>query len=305
LTQLLTEISGFAKDHPQVIIMAATNRYQVLDEALLRPGRLERHIAVPAPDLKGRKRILELHAAKLADLDPSIDFDEIARQTVGLAGANLAEIVNQAGLLKVRRGDPQVTMTHFWDALTTATIGEARPSREVSEQERLVTAVHESGHTLVALLREHAYKPHRVTIVPHGESGGATWMSGEDCSYHSKQHLLARLEVMLGGRAAEVVQFGKDNITTGAARDLKQATELAQKMVGQWGMGSRLSQVDEHSPLWEYTVNEAELLLFDAAHAAEMLIKQNEEAFRAIMDQLLERETIEAEDLQAIALAYN
>ena len=251
LNQLLVEMDGFDERH-EVIILAATNRPDVLDPALLRPGRFDRQVTITLPDRRGREGILRIHTRTLR-LAPDVDLGLMARTTTGLSGADLANLCNEAALLAARNDREQVTMADFEEAVDKILLGGVRPVL-LDDHERRVIAYHESGHALVAWLTPAADPVHKVTIIPHGQALGVTeQLPGEDHYNYSKEYLLARLTVMLGGRTAEELAIG--DITTGAEKDLVEATRLARRMVTRWGMGSiglAAFQADEEHPFLGY-----------------------------------------------------
>jgi cell division protease FtsH len=251
LNQLLVEMDGF-DERQEVIVLAATNRPDVLDPALLRPGRFDRQVMVSIPDREGREGILRIHTQKLP-LAPEVNLVLVARSTTGFSGADLANLCNEAALNAARQNRNQVIMADFDAALDKIVLGEARPRLQDPEERRIV-AYHESGHALVAWLTPEADPVHKVTIMPHGRALGVTsQMPGEDHYNFSRAYLLARLAVMLGGRTAEEIVLG--DVTTGAESDLTQATRLARRMVTRWGMGDLglvAFEVDEEHPFLGY-----------------------------------------------------
>jgi cell division protease FtsH len=251
LNQLLVEMDGF-DEHQEVILMAATNRPDVLDPALLRPGRFDRQVMVALPDRQGREGILRIHSRRLR-LAADADLALLARGTTGFSGADLANLCNEAALHAARENRHEVAMADFDAALDKIVLGEARP-RLQDPDERRVVAYHESGHAVVAWLTPVADPVHKVTIMPHGRALGVTEQRpGEDRYNFSRSYLLARLAVMLGGRTAEEIVFG--DVTTGAESDLTQATRLARRMVTRWGMGDLglvAFQADEEHPFLGY-----------------------------------------------------
>ena len=236
LNQLLSEMDGF-DPHEEVVVMAATNRPDVLDPALLRPGRFDRHVVIDRPDWRDREQILKIHARKV-NLEESVDLALIARGTPGMTGADLENIVNEAAILAAREDAVKVNMSHLERAKDKILMGAER-RMFVTEQEKRVTAYHEAGHTLVARLLPGADPVHKVSILPRGIALGVTQQLPEDDRYrYPKSYLLNRLCVCLGGRVAESLVF--NDISTGAENDLKTATELAEKMVCQWGMSEKI-----------------------------------------------------------------
>ena len=251
LNQLLVEMDGF-DDRQEVIVLAATNRPDVLDPALLRPGRFDRQVLVALPDRQGREGILRIHTRRL-HLAPDVDLALLAHTTTGFNGADLANLCNEAALTAARHNRSQVTMADFEEAQDKVVLGGARPPLQ-DPQERRVVAYHESGHTLVAWLTPAADAVHKVTVMPHGRALGVTQqLPGEDRYNYSRSELLARLAVMLAGRTAEELVFG--DVTTGAESDLTEATRLARRMVTRWGMGDIglvAFQTDEEHPFLGY-----------------------------------------------------
>ena len=247
LNQLLSEMDGF-EQHEQVIVLAATNRPDVLDPALLRPGRFDRHVVIERPDWRDREKILQVHVRKIT-MDSGIDLGVIARGTPGMTGADLENLINEAAILASRENAPAVTMEHMEKAKDKILMGCER-KMIISPEEKRITAYHEAGHTLVARLIPGADPIHKVTIIPHGMALGATQQIPEDDRYHYPQSYLEnRLVVVMGGRVAERLVFGE--VSSGAQGDLKVVTNLAEKMVCQWGMSEKVgamtfSRGEEH-----------------------------------------------------------
>jgi cell division protease FtsH len=253
LNQLLVEMDGFEANEG-VILIAATNRPDVLDPALLRPGRFDRQVVVPNPDVLGREQILKVHMRKVP-LAPDVDAKVIARGTPGFSGADLANLVNEAALLAARNGRRMVTMAEFEDAKDKVLMGAERRSMVMTEEEKRLTAYHEAGHALVALFAPKHDPLHKVTIIPRGRALGVTMSLPEKDRYgYAKLELTSRIAMMFGGRVAEELIFGADNVTTGAGDDIRQATNLARRMVTEWGMSEKLG------PL-RYSENEEEVFL--------------------------------------------
>ncbi|SNB45143.1 ATP-dependent zinc metalloprotease FtsH [Geobacter sp. DSM 9736] len=240
LNQLLVEMDGF-ESNEGVILIAATNRPDVLDPALLRPGRFDRQVVVPRPDVKGREEILRVHTKK-TPLGSGVDMGVIARGTPGFSGADLANVVNEAALLAARKGKNAVDMQDFDDAKDKVLMGVERRSMVISEEEKKNTAYHEAGHTLVAKLIPGTDPVHKVSIIPRGRALGVTMqLPIEDKHSYSREALLNRIAVLMGGRAAEEIVF--NTMTTGAGNDIERATEIARKMVCEWGMSDKLGPV--------------------------------------------------------------
>jgi len=253
LNQLLVEMDGFEANEG-VILIAATNRPDVLDPALLRPGRFDRQVVVPNPDITGREQILKVHMRKVplaSDVDPRI----IARGTPGFSGADLANLVNEAALLAARKGNRSVTMAEFEEAKDKVMMGAERRSMVMTEEEKKLTAYHEGGHALVMLYAEGHEPLHKVTIIPHGRALGITMSLPDRDKYsRSRLELRATLAALFGGRVAEEMVFGADRVTTGASDDIRRATELARRMVTEFGFSDKLG------PL-RYSENEEEVFL--------------------------------------------
>jgi cell division protease FtsH len=240
LNQLLVEMDGF-ESNEGVILIAATNRPDVLDPALMRPGRFDRQVVVPRPDVKGREAILKVHTKK-TPLAPSVNLEVIARGTPGFSGADLSNVVNEAALLAARKEKSVVEMQDFDDAKDKVLMGVERRSMVISEEEKKNTAFHEAGHTLVAKLIPGTDPVHKVSIIPRGRALGVTMqLPIEDKHSYSKESLLNRIAVLMGGRAAEQIIF--NSMTTGAGNDIERATEIARKMVCEWGMSEKLGPV--------------------------------------------------------------
>ncbi len=315
LNQLLVEMDGF-ETNQEVIVMAATNRPDVLDPALLRPGRFDRQVTVGLPDRKGREAILRIHSRGMP-LSPKVDLERISRGTTGFAGADLANLVNEAALNAARNNRKEIFPIDFEEALDKILLGVAR-SGLVDPKEREVVAYHEAGHALAAHFTPGSDPLRKVSIVPRGSAGGVTiQMPAEDRGLYSRAYLLGRLVGMLGGRAAEVVVF--DEITTGAENDLKQATSLARRMVGLWGMSDAVGPVylgtgEEHVFLGreitqDKSFSDATAQKVDAAvreivenaqRRAIELNREYREKLEALVAALLERETLDGREVEAI-----
>jgi cell division protease FtsH len=242
LNQLLVEMDGF-ETNEGIIIIAATNRPDVLDPALLRPGRFDRSVVVPNPDVMGREKILRVHVRKVP-LAPDVDLKVIARGTPGFSGADLMNLVNEAALLAARRGKRIVTMSEFEDAKDKVMMGAERRTLVMSDEEKRLTAYHEAGHAIVALNVPASDPVHKATIIPRGRALGMVMQLPErDKLSMSFEQMTSRLAIMMGGRVAEEITFGKDKVTSGAASDIQQATKLARMMVTQWGFSNELGTV--------------------------------------------------------------
>jgi cell division protease FtsH len=314
LNQLLVEMDGFDERH-EVIILAATNRPDVLDPALLRPGRCDRQVTITLPDRRGREGILRIHTRTLR-LYPDVDLALLARTTTGFSGADLANLCNEAALLAARNNREQVTMADFEEAVDKVLLGGVRPLF-LDAHERRIIAYHESGHALVAWFTPDADPVHKVTIIPRGQALGVTeQLPGEDHYNYAREYLLARLAVMLGGRTAEELVLG--DITTGAEKDLVEATRLARRMVTRWGMGNVglvAFQADEEQPFLgyelaqgrdysEYTAaridQDVQRLLEECHETARRLLTDARDKLDNLAQALLREEVIDREELVQI-----
>ncbi len=316
LNALLVEMDGFDTQEG-VIIIAATNRPDVLDPALLRPGRFDRQITVNLPDVKGREEILRVHCKKVK-LAEGVDLAVVARGTPGYSGAELANVINEAALLAARRGLKGITLSELEEARDKVRWGRERRSLSMSEKEKTNTAYHEAGHALLLELLPHTEPLHKVTIIPRGPSLGSTmWLPEEDKYTNRKNELLASLTVKMGGRVAEEIAFG--DVTNGAAGDIKMATSMARKMVCEWGMSERLGMVEygEHedyvflgrdiSRARDYSEataqeidQEVRRLLDDAYQGARQALLANRDKLDAIAKALLEYETLDGAQIKEI-----
>src|SRR5207245_1480693 len=239
--QLLVELDGFHA-RQSVVVMAATNRVDILDKALLRPGRFDRQITVSLPDRAGRQAILAIHTRR-TPLHEEVSLERLARLTTGMSGADLANLVNEAALCAARQDLEHVTHDCFEDALARVQLGALRPI-VMSESDRRIIAYHEGGHALVAYHLPQADTVNRVTILPRGQSLGVTQFTAEEDRYnYSRETLMARIAVGLGGRVAEELTFGPERVTTGAENDLQVVTDLARRMVTRWGMSEQVGVV--------------------------------------------------------------
>ncbi len=301
LNQLLVEMDGF-DDRQEVIILAATNRPDVLDPALLRPGRFDRHVTVGLPDRRGREGILGIHA-KTLNLAPDVDLSILARTSAGASGADLANLCNEAALVAARRDHAHVTMADFEEAWDKILLGGERPALSDPEERRIV-AYHECGHALVAWLTPGADPVHKVTIVPRGQALGVTeQLPGEDRQNYSRTYLMARIDVMLGGRVAEEVAIG--DVSTGAESDLVQATRLVRRMLTRWGMGSLgpvAFQVDEEQPFLGYQLSQGRDYSEETAARVDRDLRQVMEERHAAVRRLLTEERDRLDRLAAALL---
>lgn len=316
LNQVLVEMDGF-DPHEVIVVLAATNRPDVLDPALLRPGRFDRQVVVDRPDRAGREAILRVHARNVP-LAPDVQLERIAASTVGMVGADLANLVNEAALIAARRSLEQVTQACFEDAMDRILMGAERPL-VLSPEERRVTAYHESGHALVAMLTPGADPVQKVTIVPRGQALGATKIVPlDDRHNYPRSYLLARLAVGLGGRVAEELKMGE--ITTGAENDLQEITRLAREMVTRWGMSPRLGSVflggqpevflgrevglRERQAYSEQTATlideEVQRLIGERYHSVHDLLAAHQEELERLAQSLLEREVLDEPLLHAL-----
>jgi len=242
LNQLLVEMDGF-EPNESIILIAATNRPDVLDPALLRPGRFDRQVVVPNPDVQGREQILRVHVRNVP-MANNVDLKVIARGTPGFSGADLMNLVNEAALMAARRDKRLVTMQEFEDAKDKVMMGAERRSTAMSQEEKELTAYHEAGHAIVAINVPSADPVHKATIIPRGRALGMVMQLPEGDRYSMRyKYMTSRLAIMMGGRVAEELKFGKENITSGASSDIEQATKLARAMITQWGFSDELGQV--------------------------------------------------------------
>lgn len=315
LNQLLVEMDGF-ETNEGIILIAATNRPDVLDPALLRPGRFDRQVTVGNPDIIGREKILKVHMRNVPtanDVDPKV----IARGTPGFSGADLANLVNEAALLAARRGKRMVAMREFEDAKDKVMMGPERKSMVMSESEKELTAWHEAGHAIVALKSPAADPVHKATIIPRGRALGMVMQLPEDDKLSmSKIEMTSRLAILMGGRAAEELKFGMDNVTAGASSDIQQATRLARAMVTSWGFSDKVGLVDysenqgdvflgqqlvQSSHVSEETSkiieSEVRQLVQDGMDAAKKVLTDYKEDWTAIAEGLLEYETLTGKEI--------
>ena len=318
LNQLLVEMDGFEANEG-VILIAATNRPDVLDPALLRPGRFDRQVVVPNPDIIGREKILKVHVRNVP-LAPNVDLKVLARGTPGFSGADLMNLVNEAALMAARRNKRLVTMAEFEDAKDKIMMGAERRSTAMTQEEKTKTAYHEAGHAIIALNVPMADPLHKATIIPRGRALGMVMQLPEGDRYSiSYKWMISRLIIMMGGRVAEEIKFGKDNITSGASSDIQQATKLARSMVTQWGFSDKLGRVaygdnqEEvflgHSVARTQNVSEetAQIIdaevrrLIDEAYTeATHILTKNKKAWIAIAEGLLEYETLTGEEIKQL-----
>ncbi len=320
LNQILVEMDGFEQGS-NVIILAATNRADVLDPALLRPGRFDRRVNITLPDRKDREAILKIHF-KDKPTEPNVDLDSLAAKTAGTSGADLGNIANESAILAARHNKKTIGNDEVIEAFEKIAIGPERKGKIMSEKERTITAYHEAGHAIVGHILPDSDLVHKVTIIPRGGTGGVTWfIPPEDKSYHSVVEYKDILARMLGGRIAEEVIYGVDHVTTGAGNDLQKATELAREMVIEQGMGDKLRDQVFHEdsggmmidrmvherPYSDATAklidDEVKTLVREAADRARIVIKANKVPLEKLKDALLDKETLEAKTV--IALVKN
>jgi cell division protease FtsH len=319
LNQLLVEMDGF-ESNEGVILIAATNRPDVLDPALLRPGRFDRQVVVDMPDVRGREAILKVHARD-KPLSRDVRLDVIAKATPGLAGADLANIVNEAALLAARRAKQQVEMVDIEDAKDKVMLGVERKSMVLSDEEKKLTAYHEAGHAIVSLRVPGLDPVHKVTIVPRGRALGITFsLPEEDRHNYTKEFIVGRLAMSYGGRVAEELIFGPAKVTTGAAQDIQQATELARRMVTQFGMsdvigpiavgdreqqiflGREIAQRHEVSEKTAEIVDaEVKRVLDEALRRARAILEGDMPLLHTMAQALLDRETLDREEVELLA----
>ncbi len=313
LNQLLVEMDGFDAD-TTVIVIAATNRPDILDPALLRPGRFDRQITVDKPDLSGRSQILKIHA-KGKKLAKSLDLETLAKQTPGFTGADLANLMNEGALLAARQNKKSIGMEHLQEAVERVMAGPERKSRVMSEKEKEIIAYHEVGHALVAAKLEDTDKVHKISILPRGRALGYTLqLPSEDKYLMSRKDMLNQIQILLGGRVAEELTF--DEITTGASNDIERATDIARNYVCTYGMSEKMGnrkygqsqnevfmgrQMSDHSKDYsEETAREIDQeiqkMIEDAYHRTVRLLKQSRKELKEVSELLLEKETIDGPD---------
>ena len=316
LNQLLVEMDGFASNEG-IIIIAATNRPDVLDPALLRPGRFDRQIVVDKPDVRGREGLLK-GPTKGKPVADDVDLDVLARRTPGFTGADLSNLVNEAALLAARRDKKKITMAEMEEAIERVLAGPERKSHVMTDEEKRLTAYHEGGHTLVGLLLEHADPVHKVTIIPRGRAGGYMLsLPKEDRSYRTRSELIDRIKVALGGRVAEEVVLGE--ISTGASSDIQQATRIIRSMIMEYGMSDAIGPIaygeENHQVFLGRDLNrernyseeiageidrEVRRYIEEAYEACRTIIVENRDKLDLIAKELLERETLSAAELEEL-----
>ena len=316
LNQLLVEMDGFSANEG-IIMIAATNRPDILDPALLRPGRFDRQIVVDRPDIKGRTEILKVHV-KGKPMGPDVNLDVIAQRTPGFTGADLSNLVNEAALLTARKDKKAINMTEMEEAAERGIMGPERKSRVVSDKEKRLTAYHEGGHTIVGMLLEHTDPVHKVTIIPRGRAGGYTLsLPKEDKYYATRSEMLDELKVLLGGRVAEALVLKE--ISSGASNDLQRATQLARQMICEYGMSENIGPVtfghrqyqvflgrdiardkDYSEEVAAEIDKEVRSFMEDAYAATEKLLSDNIDKLHVIAKALMEKETLEEEEINQL-----
>jgi cell division protease FtsH len=317
LNQILVEMDGFDKDQT-VIVLAATNRADVLDPALLRPGRFDRRVNINLPERKDREAILEVHA-KDKPVAKDVNLDALAAKTAGMAGADLANVMNEAAIKAARQDEKEITNADITEAFEKVSIGPERKNKAMNDHDKELTAFHEGGHALVAQVLPDSDDVHKVTIIPRGGTGGVTWtLPAEDRPYTSVVEFKDILARALGGRIAEEVVFGRDHITTGAGSDLRNATSIARDMIIEQGMGTKLrdqvfhedegglmmDRIAREKPYSEKTAEEIDRevneLIAEAATRAREVITANRKFLDRIKDELLEKETLDDKQVREI-----
>ena len=318
LNQLLVEMDGF-DENTNIIVIAATNRPDILDNALLRPGRFDRQIYINAPDVRGREQILKVHA-KNKQLEPEVDLKTLAKRTPGFTGADLQNLLNEAALLAARNNKDKISMGDIDNSIDRVIAGIEKKSKVLTDEDKELTSYHEVGHALLAKLLKDADELHKVSIIPRGYALGVTWTKPKDEKVHTnKAKLLAQITVSLGGRAAEEIIYGKDRVSTGASQDLINVTNIARKMVTAWGMSDRLGNMAygknqenvfmgrdfghqrDYSEQVAFEIDEEMKRIVDEKYEeAKNLLSSHRDMLEAIAKELLDKETIDAEEFQDI-----
>ena len=318
LNQLLVEMDGFDVN-TNIIVIAATNRPDILDNALLRPGRFDRQIYINAPDVKGREQILEVHA-KNKKLDKDVDLKVLAKRTPGFTGADLQNLLNESALLAARKGEDKISMDDIDCSIDRVIAGVEKRSKVLTDKDKELTSYHEVGHALIDKLLPEANELHKVSIIPRGMALGVTWTRPKDESVHvSKAKLLAKIAVSLGGRAAEEIVYGKENVSTGASQDLINVTDMARKMVTAWGMSDKLGPMAygknqenvfmgrdfghqrDYSEQVAFEIDEEIKHIVDERYElAKRLLSENRDMLEAISRELLDKETIDDKEFEEI-----
>ena len=318
LNQLLVEMDGFDVN-TNIIVIAATNRPDILDNALLRPGRFDRQIYINVTEFKGREQILEVHA-KNKKLDKDVDLKVLAKRTPGFTGADLQNLLNESALLAARNGESLITMDDIDKSIDRVIAGIEKRSKVLTDADKELTSYHEVGHALIDKLLPDANELHKVSIIPRGMALGVTWTRPKDETVHvSKAKLLAKITVSLGGRAAEEIVYGKDNVSTGASQDLNNVTDIARKMVTAWGMSERLGTMAygknqenvfmgrdfghqrDYSEQVAYEIDqEIKSIVDERYELAKRLLTENRDMLEKISKELLEKETIDDKEFEQI-----
>ena len=317
LNQLLVEMDGF-DPNASVIIIAATNRPDVLDPALLRPGRFDRQIVVDLPDIKGRVAILRVHT-RVLPISKNVNLEIIGRATPGFSGADLANLANEAALLAARKNRKKIEMDDFEEAKDKVTLGKAKKSRVIPDDDKLITAYHEIGHVLCGIFQEKTEPVHKVSIIPRGLTGGATHYLLTDKVHYTRTYLEQTIVTLLGGRCAEEVQFGE--ITTGASNDIQRVTDLARKMVTLWGMSDKIGpmaigrqetevflghDISHHdtisNDMAKLIDSEVKALVTAAYGKASRILQENKKLLTILSEELTEKETLVADEIYSIVL---
>lgn len=305
LNQLLVEMDGFESKH-DIIILAATNRPDVLDPALLRPGRFDRQVVVDAPDIRGREHILRIHARK-KPLEPEVDLGLVAKQTPGFVGADLENLLNEAALLAAKNKRKRITMKDIDEASDRVVMGPERKSRVISEEDKRVTAYHEVGHALAAELLPNADRVQKLTVIPRGRAAGYMKPIAEDRAHYREGVLLDMIGVALAGQAAEEMIFGE--VTTGATSDFERATGIARKMVMEWGMSSEIGKVKygsedaegRYSEHIAQKIDDAVRRIIDTQYErVQILLKEKEYRMHTIVEALIQRETLSGDEFRKL-----
>ena len=318
LNQLLVEMDGFGTDET-IIVLAATNRADVLDKALRRPGRFDRQVIVDMPDIKGREEILKVHA-KNKKFAPDVDFKIIAKKTSGMAGADLANILNEGAILAAREGRTEITMADLEEASEKVQMGPEKRSKVVSETDKKIVAYHESGHAIVNFVVGGEDKVHKITMIPRGQAGGYTLsLPAEQKLVYSKKYFMDEIAIFFGGRAAEEIVFGKENITSGASNDIQVATGMVQQMVTKLGMsekfgpvlldGTREGDMFQSKYYSEQTGKEIDdeirSIINERYQKALSILNENRDKLEEVTKILLEKETIMGDEFEAIMRSEN
>ena len=318
LNQLLVEMDGFSPNE-FIIVMAATNRPDILDPALLRPGRFDRHILIDRPDVKGREAILKVHAQN-KPLDADVKLDILAKRTPGFTGADLANMVNEAALLTARRGKSQIGMEEMEESIERVIAGPEKKSRVISEKEKRLVAYHEAGHAIVSYFLPNTDKLHKISIIPRGRAGGYTLLlPEEDRNYITKSYLLDEVTTLLGGRVAEAIVL--NDISTGAQNDLERASSTVRKMITEYGMSNELGPITfghkseevflgrdisrdrNYSDAIAYAIDKEACLLMDESYKkAEKILTDNMDKLHLVAEYLMKEETIDGEQFEDIMI---